>query len=188
MATKLFNPSATAAPDAAISAEAMDRLRPRLERVLRKICPPWLKSQSDDLVQVAMLRLVDVLAASEQERTFNSSYLYKVAYSALVDEIRRLRRRREVAIEDDEGEPMPIEARVPDPEARTAGSQLRDEIAECLKRLIAPRRAAVVLHLHGHSAAEAADLGGWGLKQARNLIQRGRADLRACLAGKGLQP
>ncbi|MEM7049318.1 MAG: RNA polymerase sigma factor [Acidobacteriota bacterium] len=165
-----------------------DRLRRRLDRVVRRVCPPWLAGQEDDLVQVAMLRLVDVVSASEQPRQFNSSYLYKVAYSALVDEIRRLRRRREVALDNDEGEPMPIESQAVNPEGRMAGRQLGDEIADCLKGLIAPRRSAVTLHLHGHNAGETADLLGWGLKQARNLIYRGLADLRTCLLEKGVAP
>lgn len=163
-------------------------LRRRLEKAVGRVCPPWLASQTDDLVQTAMLRLLDVLGRSEHSRSFSSSYLYKVAYSALIDEIRRLRRRREVAIEDDRGMEMPIESPGLGPEERASGRRLGDEIADCLRRLIVPRRRAVALHLYGHTGAEAAKLLGHGLKQVRNLTYRGLADLRACLEAKGIEP
>lgn len=181
-----FRPVTSETETNAIDAVAYDVLRERLAGVVRRICPPWLARQSDDLIQVALLRLVDVVEKSEQERTFNSSYLYKVAYSALIDEIRRLRARREVAIEHDDGQPMAIEAPIVDPERHTAGRQLGKEIADCLRQVIKPRRRAVTLHLLGHTAAEAATLLARDLKQARNLTYRGLADLRACLTKKGI--
>jgi RNA polymerase sigma-70 factor (ECF subfamily) len=173
--------------EAGASAE-LALLRERLEKVVGRVCPRWLASQADDLVQTAMLRLLDVLARRVHSRSFSSSYLYKVAYSALVDEIRLLRRRREVAIEDDEGMEMPIESPVTGPEERASGRRLGDEIADCLKRLIVPRRRAVALHLYGHTGAEASKLLGHRLKQVRNLTYRGLADLRGCLQTKGLEP
>lgn len=183
-------PTAAPTPRARPAADPADlaQLRGRLEKVVRRVCPPWLTSQADDLVQTAMLRLLDVIGSDEHSRTFSSSYLYKVAYSALVDEIRRLRRRREVAIEDDEGVEMPIESPMVGPEERATGSRLGDEIADCLKRLIVPRRRAVALHLYGHTGAEVAELLGHRLKQVRNLTYRGLADLRDCLQAKGLEP
>ena len=47
---------------------------------------------------------------------------------------------------------------------------------------------AVVLHLQGHSVPEAARLLNWGNKRTENLVYRGLADLRNCLALKGLEP
>jgi RNA polymerase sigma-70 factor (ECF subfamily) len=46
----------------------------------------------------------------------------------------------------------------------------------------------VTLHLQGYSVAEAAALLAFGLKQTENLVYRGLADLRRCLAAKGLAP
>jgi RNA polymerase sigma-70 factor (ECF subfamily) len=42
------------------------------------------------------------------------------------------------------------------------------------------------MYLHGHSVAEVAALLGWRFKKAENLVYRGLADLRRCLATKGL--
>lgn len=161
-------------------------LRDRLERAVRRSCPPWLADNADDLVQVAMLRLLDRIKENEQDAAFNSSYLYKVAYSALVDEIRRHRARREVSIEGDDTVPMPIEAPTPSPQKQAEAHELGAAIALCLSRLIPPRRRAVTLHLHGHSTAETAAALGRQLKQARNLIYRGLADLRQCLTKRGI--
>lgn len=177
-----------AEPSTGLGDERYEALRGRLEKVVRRVCPPWLSGQSDDLIQVAMLRLFDVVKKSEHERTFNSSYLYKVTYSALIDEIRRLEARRETAIDHDDGRPVAIEAPGLDPETRMAGRSLGDAIRDCLAEVILPRRRAVTLHLMGHSAAETAEILVRDLKQARNLIYRGLADLRACLTKKGLAP
>ena len=55
-------------------------------------------------------------------------------------------------------------------------------------RLVLPRRLAVTLHLQGHTVPEAGSLLGWNAKRAENLVYRGLADLRDCLAGKGVRP
>jgi DNA-directed RNA polymerase specialized sigma24 family protein len=54
---------------------------------------------------------------------------------------------------------------------------------DCLARLHERRRAAVTLYPEGFGTAEVAQAMGWTLKQAENLIYRGVADLRHCLAG-----
>ena len=54
--------------------------------------------------------------------------------------------------------------------------------------LVRPRRLAVALYLQGHSVPEAAKLLEWGNKRTENLVYRGLADLRECLAKKGLKP
>ncbi len=164
------------------------QLRARLEKAVAKVCPAWMAVQADDLVQVSLLRVLDVVAKSEQDRTFNASYLYRVAYSALIDELRRARWRREVPLDNDQAEPMPIEEEAVSPEQRFAGRQLGDAITACLNEMIASRRRAVVLHLHGHSASESARLLGHRIKQVRNLVYRGLTDLRSCLRRKGLRP
>jgi RNA polymerase sigma-70 factor (ECF subfamily) len=179
--------------DALGDAVDYEQLRERLRRAVRRSCPGWIADDADDLVQVAMLRLLDRVRDRENHddehvAAFNSSYLYKVAYSAVVDEIRRRRARREVAIEDHDEMPRAIETRTPDPQRRTEARQLRAAIADCLSRLIVPRRRAVTLHLHGHSTGETAALLGRELKQARNLIYRGLADLRQCLKKRGIRP
>jgi RNA polymerase sigma-70 factor (ECF subfamily) len=172
---------------ARLSEEDCARLRVQLARAVARVCPSWLSAQSDDIVQAALMRVVEILGAREGDEGLNSSYLWKVAYTATVDEIRRLRRRREVTLEEGSVEST-MASPQPGPEQARAGQEIGREVQDCLRRLVEPRRLAVVLHLQGHTGPEAARLLGWSEKRVENLIYRGLADLRRCLSAKGLQP
>lgn len=161
------------------------QLRAELARAVARVCPRWLADRAEDIVQVAMMRVLEVLRRSEGTAALSSSYLRKAAYSAAVDEIRRLRRRREVPLEEESAEIDPPDAG-PDPERSMAGREVGQAIRECLGRMVWPRRLAVTLHLQGHSVAEAARLLGWEIKRTENLVYRGLADLRGCLAARGM--
>lgn len=169
-----------------------ERLRGELVRAVSRICPPWLASRADDLVQVALLRVLEVRRRSEENAHISSSYLRKAAYSALIDEIRRWRRRREVSLEPEEGggtDPAAGQSSAqPDPEERYAGRETGQAIRDCLASMVRPRRLAAALHLQGHSVPEIGRLMGWTAKKADNLVYRGLADLRQCLGSKGVRP
>jgi RNA polymerase sigma-70 factor (ECF subfamily) len=167
------------------------QLRSVLSRAVSRVCPPWLSDRKDDLVQAATLRVMDLWNRREGNATFATSYLYKVAYSALVDEIRRVRRRREVALESDpeeEGPPREFPAAGDDPERRAMSREVGRGIKTCLESLLPERRQAVALHLLGHSVQDAAWILDFPFKRTENLVYRGLADLRKCLDGKGLRP
>ena len=167
------------------------QIRSELVRAVTRVCPPWLASRSEDLVQVALLRVLEVHRRSEGNAQLSSSYLRKVAYSALIDEIRRWRRRKEVPLETDDGGIDPAAEQAagnPDPEEVSGGREVGDAIRDCLGRMVAPRRSAVVLHLQGHSVPEIGRLMGWDGKKADNLVYRGMNDLRDCLESKGVRP
>ena len=130
--------------------------------------------------------------AAEGKRPLTSFYLHKVAHSALVDEIRRRKRRREVSIEaptegGEEARPFEPQAQG-DPESHTSYRQLGSAIRACLAATTRDRRLAVVLYLQGHSVPEASRILGWDVKRTENLVYRGLADLRQCLLGKGHRP
>jgi len=65
------------------------------------VCPGWLADRRDDIVQAALIRVSNI-AAREGNAPLGASYLWKAAYSATVDEIRRVRRLRETTLEDAE--------------------------------------------------------------------------------------
>lgn len=165
-------------------------LRAELEKAVRRLCPPWLADRREDLVQAALLRLLEIerrsAAAGEKNRELAPSYLWRTATTALIDEIRRLRRRQEVELDDS------AQAAVPSDEpgaarllaAREIGRGLRD----CLQRMVEARRLAVTLHLQGYPVNEAAALLDWDIKKVYNLVHRGLGDLRGCLKGKGIEP
>jgi RNA polymerase sigma-70 factor (ECF subfamily) len=169
-----------------VRAEDYPKLRRDIEIAISRVCPAWLVDRRDDLVQAAMMRVMEIQRKSEGDREFSASYLYRVAHSALVDEIRRIRRRREVALEVDGNEGRAVEHG--NPERSAAAEEIGRGIRECLASLPRERRLAVALHLQGHKVSEAARLLDCGDKRAENLVYRGLADLRRCLARKGFEP
>jgi RNA polymerase sigma-70 factor (ECF subfamily) len=162
-------------------------LRSDLVRVVERICPSWLASRRDDLVQAVVMRVMEIQRRTEGTAVLSSFYLRKTAHSVLVDEIRRQRRRQEVPMEGDDDVAEPAAA-LPDPERQAAGRQAGRAIRACLATLVRPRRLAVVLHLQGHSVPELCALLRWSLKRGENLVYRGMADLRRCLERRGATP
>lgn len=162
-------------------------LREELTRVICAICPPWLSADREDLVQTTVLAVSRHLDDGEGVDLPSSSYLRRVAHNALVDEIRRRRRRREVPLQTTAMADLAAD-RAPGPEAVHRGGEIRRGIRECLQRLVRSRRMAVTLYLLGHSVPRASELLGWGRKRTENLVFRGLSDLRSCLESMDLRP
>ncbi len=162
-------------------------LRERLSRAVGSVCPGWLADRKEDLVQVALMRVMEIQRKSEGNRDFSSSYLWRVAYSALVDELRRLRRRQEVPLEDPQREDT-LSSDRSTPEQTSAGRETGEMIRQCLALMVRARRQAVALYLQGHTVPEAAKIMDWSGKRTENLVYRGLSDLRKCLASMGLEP
>jgi RNA polymerase sigma-70 factor (ECF subfamily) len=104
----------------------------------------------------------------------------------LVDEIRRVRRRRETGIEDETVELKAVTAE--DPERLTASAEIGRGIQDCLVCLKRERRLAVTLYLQGQGVVDISRVLEWPRKSVENLVYRGLADLRQCLLAKGLRP
>ena len=172
-----------ASPSAAATTDDQ-ALRNRLLAAVRRRCPAWLANDAEDIVQTAMIRIVDLRTRSGGSTTFGASYLERAAQNATIDAIRAKFRRRESALEP-EGDDViePREARPRDPEL---GVDVQRSLRECLANLIRTRRVAVACRLFGYSGPEAASLTGWSAKRLEHLTARGLADLRACLASKGI--
>ena len=178
--------SAVPGPSFATAADVHEQLRATLVRVVARVCPAWLANQRDDIVQSAWLRVQPHLPP-EGNPPLAASYLSKVAYSALVDEIRRLRRLRETEL-DAVGDLPADGAAGGDPERRAEGRRISDAIRGCLAALVPDRKSATTLHLLGHSVPDVARLMTWNEKRAENLVYRGLADLRKCLLARGVRP
>lgn len=171
-----------------VDRELTTEIRRRLSLAVRRVCPGWLASQAEDIVQTALMRVLEAAnKRGEGNPVLASLYIDKAAFSALVDEIRRLRRRREDPSEEARLIAVPAPA-ASNPETLAAGREIREGIGGCLADLAASRRLAVTLHLQGHSVPEVATILRWRVKKAENLVYRGLADLRRCLATKGLAP
>jgi RNA polymerase sigma-70 factor (ECF subfamily) len=165
----------------------LEKIRATLAVAVHQVCPYWLASDAEDITQEAMIKVLRILKRNEGKDDFSSSYLWRVAYSATIDEIRRRRRRREVSMDAETMTEEPITP-APSPESRSMARGIGQAIRDCLDDLIPTRRRAVTLRLLGHSVGEAASLLGWPPKRAENLIYRGLADVRGCLERKGVRP
>lgn len=163
----------------------LEGLRAPLLAAVRRAAPPWLQGEVDDLTQVALLRL-DRALQQQPDRPLSRAYLGRIAYTTVVDELRR--RRRERAHLAPEAQPELAPDLAPGPERLAASADLRADISACLQRAQDRARSALVLYLLGHSVPEIARLLDHSPKTAENIVYRGLAALRRCLAAKGHTP
>ena len=138
-------------------------------------------------MQAAVMRVMQLTSKqSERDPELATAYLYRVAHSALVDEIRRANRRQETALDETAVDRVAVTFQ--DPERTAASREIGRHIQECMTSMARDRRQAVALYLQGHTVPEAARLLDWPVKRTENLVYRGLADLRECLMGKGIEP
>ncbi len=164
-------------------------IRQKLTESVARVCPRWSADQREEIVQAALVRLAERLARDpgEENPGFGASYLWRVAFTSTIDEVRRRQRRQEVPLDQTSAAAI-ADATTVSPEQQALGRQLGAGILACLSGLARSRRLALALHLQGHSVPEAARLLGWPVKKTENLVYRGLSDLRSCLEGKGLKP
>jgi len=162
-----------------------EHLQDVLGRAVRRVCPGWLAQRYDDIVQNAVLRIVRKWSETEEPEHLGASYLWRVAHSAVMDEIRHRRRHPEDAWEVPPEKPSPGE---PSPERRRESGELRRAIETGLQQLPDDRRRAVALFLLGHSLKESAGILGWTTKRVDNQRYQGLAALRRYLAERGYEP
>lgn len=153
-----------------------------LRRAIRHVAPRSSGLDLDDIEQEARLR---VWRALSRKRILSrpESYLYRVAVTATLDAIRRLRARREEPLAAPEDDSAHDEARhdAATPEQAALRSEQITRVGEALAQLATNRRQAVKLHLQGFTPAEIGRLRDWTEAKARNLVYRGLGDLRALL-------
>jgi RNA polymerase sigma-70 factor (ECF subfamily) len=155
-----------------------------LERAVRRVCPRSLVQDASDLVQDSFIRLIRARKLDGQS-TLSATYLKKVAYSAVIDEIRRRRREPAADLASDDAD---IEVAADHMHEEASDTALGSAMEACLQRLQPDRRRALTLHLMGHSIAEIACMLECNAKRADNLVHRGLAQLRAFLHEMGLRP
>jgi RNA polymerase sigma factor (sigma-70 family) len=163
-----------------------------LSQAIIQFCPKDLGLQFSDIEQDARLRLWRAIQ-SEREIHDPASYLYRIAVTATLDAIRRVKSKREeqllLAEEENEeaGEPHRLlagPAHAPDLLAERR--QVVRKVEAALARLPLNRRRAVGLHLEGLTTQEISDLLGWSESKARNLVYRGMQALREQLRAEGV--
>jgi RNA polymerase sigma factor (sigma-70 family) len=164
----------------------LEQLRQRLCAIVARVSPAWLAHEREDLVQTALIRIVGLHGNRLELDGLAATYLWKTAYSVILDEVRKARWKSERPADD--STPESHAAPTSDPERAAAARETSAGIHDCLLRLEPSRRRAVVLHLAGFARTEISALVGRTTKATDNLIFRGTRDLRACLEAKGLKP
>ena len=172
--------------------ELLDTYGAFLRSAVRRLCPTTLGVSAEEIEQEARIRLWQALRR-ESTIADPASYLYRIAATAAIDAVRRVRARRETSLDhaaDGEAGPARLEPAVASsersPEDLVAGHQIADRVAAVVARLPETRRRAVGLHLRGFTSTEIAALLGWTEPKARNLTYRGLKDLRALLRDAGI--
>ncbi len=161
-------------------------IRRVIEVAVSATCPRSLRHVREDILQGAMVRIVRT-APLDDDRWAKRSYLWKVAYSAILDELRAARRREAEqggATDLDATSPSPT----PGPEARARSAEIASAIRDCLQTLVDSRKRVVTLHLLGYGLGEIAGVLRAERKQIDNLLYRGMKNLRDCLRAKAVFP
>jgi len=163
-----------------------------LRSAVRRLCPTALGVTVDEIEQDARIRLWHALKR-ERNITDPASYLYRIAATAAIDAMRRVRARREQQLDEtvkDEGAggptSTPLSPAARTPEQLAADGQTADRIREAMTGLPENRRRAVGLHLQGFTSTEIGRLLDWSEPKARNLTHRGLKDLRRLLQPEGI--
>ncbi|MCP5071457.1 MAG: sigma-70 family RNA polymerase sigma factor [bacterium] len=136
---------------------------------------------AEDVEQRVFLQLWRQIE-NEQDIRHPASYL---CTAAVRETVRLLK--RELAIEDRHAE-VSVQPAAPtaDPHTALEASELHRSIADAIDTLSPRRRRAIRAHLAGYGVREIMGLYGWSYNKARNLIARGKADLRQTLIDRGI--
>lgn len=163
----------------------------RLCDVIAGICPAWLGEQREDLAQKAMLRILEWVKRSKTHQELTQVFLYRVAQSVVVDEVRAARREKNKHREHTQrtvvSQSGAVEAPIDTPERATEKGIQIDHIRTCMRSLSNDKRMALTLMLQGYSQKEAAQMLNWKPKKVENHSLRGKAELRACLRARGVR-
>ena len=146
---------------------------------IRRVCARHYGFVAPDVTQevhVALWRQLEAGNSPERE----ASYVYKVALTTALREVRRVQREREVAVEQ---ELLNQQLNTPDDEV--ARDIERAALLEsALDTLEGPQRRAVRAYLAGFNHHEVAELLGITPAQARHAIYRGIERLTSALAAR----
>lgn len=136
-------------------------------------------SDVDEVLQEVRVRLWKSKASDEKLDGLSTSYMQRVANSAVIDMLRRRRARREEPLDETFDIPsVPSSLMVASPD-RSEEDELAHRLERALAQLPLNRRIVVQLHLEGYTRDDMARLTSWSEAKVRNLLYRGLDELRA---------
>ncbi len=140
--------------------------------------------EAEDLVQEIKLKVWKII---DDEKTINCppSYLKKVIESAVIDQIRKIRKEEEVFYSERQKLISEIE-----PRGNSYNEQfgsLKELMIKAADRLLDSRKTVVKLYLLNMSLPEISDYLNYSQAKTRNLLYRGLEDLKKILEEIGLK-
>jgi len=111
------------------------------------------------------------------------SYIYKCAVRETVRLLRLEARQPGEGLDDGVVELFDAQAL---PEGEAVARDTAEAVAAALDTLAPERRRAVEAHIQGYEVADIMRMYDWPYERARHLTARGKADLRAALAARGI--
>jgi RNA polymerase sigma-70 factor (ECF subfamily) len=169
-------------------ARALDALLRRHYDQVHAVCRRITASagDADDAAQEAMIGIVRGLPRFDR-RSRLSTWIYRIATNAALDELRRRKRRPALALVGEEGEP--IEPADPRAERTVEAAVDRMTIDAALDALGEEFRTAVVLRdVADLDYAEIAEVLGVPVGTVKSRIARGRSQLAAILGNRSGPP
>lgn len=160
--------------DVAAYRELVKRYAPKLSRFAERLLRD--ATEAEDVVQETFLRLWQ-RANEYQPKARVTTWLHRITHNLAVDRLRSRGRTQQLPDEEE----MPTSARQP-----TLIDEKRRVVAlEAALSALPERQASaiVLVHLHGLTGAEAAEVLGVGVEAVESLLARGRRALKSQLAG-----
>lgn len=165
----------------------VDRYRQLLRAAIARVVPHAIAYERDDVEQDACARLLAALRKGTAI-TNMESYVYRIGVTTAIDTLRRIKRRRETAL-DDAAELLRDQPQSSvgggggsafsgEPSDNAHRGQQLEVARRAVGQLSTNRQAVVVLHLQGYTIDEVAAKLGWTEAKTRNLIYRGMAEIR----------
>ncbi|MGE5232722.1 MAG: RNA polymerase sigma factor [Acidobacteriota bacterium] len=171
--------------------DAYEELVVRYQRPLLSLLGRWLgdRALAEDLAQEVFLKAFRALATYAPERKF-SSWLFKIAHNAAIDQLRRRGIATEPLEAGEEGAPDRLatlgDDRAESPAARPERRELAAALETAIGGLRREYREVVLLRFREElSYEEVAEVTGLPLGTVKTFLHRARRELAEALAGMG---
>jgi len=161
---------------------AFEELVHRYEAAVRKLAFGFVRDYAlaEDIAQDTFVRAY-CKASSLRQGGSVRSWLFRIAINRAQDELRRIKRKREVSWET--FDVPPVASDQPSAETRAASGELARNLAKALSEIRPEHRIPLVLReVEGLTYVEIAKLLGWPLGTVQARLHRGRLELRARLS------
>ena len=136
----------------------------------------------EDLIQEIRLKLWKIID-DEKNISNPASYIRKVVESAVIDQIRRIRKEEEIFITEKKKLISEFEPKASSYQDQTGS--LKEYVLKAADKLLDSRKLVVKLYLLNMSLPEISDYLHYSSAKTRNLLYRGLADLKIILKEMG---